>query len=87
MKVKKTVRSSPQPDDLSIDDWRNWNFDHVPLAEWEPCCRWEYMRESAAYREAVQRVKSAAYQESKRKWEEEMGGGNGGFSGSFFTAA
>ena len=46
------------PSDLSIDDPHNWDFDGLPAEQWEACCRWEYARESAFIRDAVEKCKS-----------------------------
>jgi len=45
--------ASDNPSDLTLADPRNWNFDAVPESQIEPCCVYEYARESPSIRDAV----------------------------------
>ena len=57
----KVDATSPLPPDLSVDDWRNWCFDKAKVdnAELVACCYWEYARQSASIRDAVEIAKTA----------------------------
>jgi hypothetical protein len=65
MKTEKSERHKPA--NRERKDPRNWNFNDVPKEQRGICCFWEYARESASIRKAVEIAKTAFANEGK--WE------------------
>jgi hypothetical protein len=58
-RAKQSSPAAPLAPDLSVDDSQNWKFDEVDESELVACCYWEYARESALFRGAVETAKTA----------------------------
>ena len=58
-RAKQLSPAAPLAPDLSVDDSQNWKFDDVDESELVACCYWEYARESASIRGAVEIAKTA----------------------------
>ena len=57
------------PPDLSVDDPHNWNFDSVPSEALLACRYWEYERESASLRDALEKVRNAIRKLGQARWQ------------------